>query len=469
MANDDLCFTPATELATLVRDKAVSPLEIMDAVIGRIEQVNPAVNAFCHVDFDRARDGAKAAEKSVMRGDPLGPMHGMPVSIKDLAAVNGMRFCGGSHIYAERIATFDAPMVERLKAAGAIVTGKTTTPEFGWKAIGDSPLTGITRNPWSLDHTTGGSSAGASAAAAAGLGPLHQGGDGAGSIRVPASFCGVFGMKPTFGRVPAWPQSNGDNAAASGPVTRTVGDAALMLSVMAGPHPLDNTSLEARPDDYVGRLQDGIKGLRIGWSGDLGCLRVDPEIAAICERAAQRFVELGATVEDVAIDWPDPSEIIRVMWSAHESGNYGGRLPEWRDHMDPGLVACIENGGSYRSDEYIRQRASKQAYCSAIARTFTEYDLLLTPSVSVAALPVGQLNPEGWPQHEWDWFAWAGFSYPFNFSGNPAASVPVGFTASGLPVGLQIAGRRFADLGVLQAAAAFEEMMPWAEAKPRLR
>ena len=363
-----------------------------------------------------------------MRHDAPGPLHGVPVTIKDLAPAEGLKFCAGSQIFAERVATQDAPMVARLKAAGAIVIGKTTTPEFGWKAIGQSPLTGDTRNPWNPDHTTGGSSAGASASAAAGLGPLHQGGDGAGAIRVPAGFCGV----------------------------------------MAGPHPLDNTSLEASPDDYPGRLGEGIAGLRIGWSPDLGRLRVDPEIAALCETAAQRFADLGADLEEPVIDWPDPTETIRVMWSAHEGGNYGSRLPQWRERMDPGLVACIEQGLACPSTEYIRQRKQKLVYNSAVARYFTEYDLLLTPTVSVAALPVGRLNPEGWPQHEWDWFPWAGFSYPFNFSGNPAATVPVGFTAAGLPVGLQIVGRRFADLTVLQAAAAFETAQPWADAKPDL-
>ena len=468
MPNDDLCYTPATELAALIRDRAISPVELMDAVLSRIERVNPVLNAFVDTDFDRARDAAKAAEATVMRNGSPGPLHGIPVTIKDLAPAEGLKFCAGSHVFADRIATQDAPMVARLKAAGTIVTGKTTTPEFGWKAIGQSPLTGDTRNSWNRDHTTGGSSAGASAAAAAGLGPLHQGGDGAGSIRVPASFCGVFGMKPSFGRVPAVPLANSDSTAASGPITRTVADAALMLAVMAGPHPMDNTSLESAPEDYPGRLRDGVAGLRIGWSPDLGRLRVDPEIAALCESAAQRFAGLGAMLEAPVINLPDPTETIRVMWSAHEGGNYGSRLPQWRDRMDPGLVACIEQGLAWSATDYIRQRKQKLDYNNAVARFFTDYDLLLTPTVSVAALPVGRLNPEGWPQHEWDWFPWAGFSYPFNFSGNPAATVPVGFTTAGLPVGLQIVGRRFADLTVLQAAAAFEAVQPWADAKPDL-
>ncbi|MGH7311410.1 MAG: amidase family protein, partial [Candidatus Rokuibacteriota bacterium] len=344
--------------------------------------------------------------------------------------------------------------------------GKTTTPEFGWKAIGDSPLTGITRNPWNPGMTTGGSSAGAGAAAAAGLGALHQGSDGAGSIRIPSAFCGVYGLKPSYGRVPSWPLANNDYVSHPGPMTRSVADAALMLSAIAGPDDWDRTSLEAAPADYVGELRRGIGGLRVAFSSDLGGLRVDPEVARVVGEAARVFQSLGCTVEEVAAGFDDSKELIRCLWSAHEAGMYGALVPQWGDRMDPGLVACIEHGRRYGLVEYLEARGRKLTYWDSVRPLFQRYDLLLTPAVSVAAFEVGRLNPAAFPQHDWDWFPWASFSYPFNFTGQPAASIPAGFTAAGLPVGLQIVGRRFADLTVLQASAAFEEARPWAQHRP---
>ena len=466
MTSSDLCWTPATELARLIRTRAVSPVEVMRAVLDRIERLNPRLNAFCTLAAEAALEGARAAELAVTRGESLGPLHGLPFSIKDLAFTSGVRTMSGSHIFADRVPDVDPPFVRRLKAAGGVLVGKTTTPEFGWKGLGDSPLTGITRNPWNTAMTPGGSSAGAGASAAAGLGPLHQGSDGAGSIRIPSSFCGVYGLKPTYGRVPMWPISNNDYATHIGPMTRTVADAALMLSVMAGPDDWDRSSLDAPPDDYVGRLQDGIRGRRVAFSPDLGGLRVDPEVAALVRDAAGAFRDLGCALEELKPGFADSHELIRCLWSTHEAGNYARYLQEWGSRMDPGLVACIEDGLRYSMTDYIEARARKYAYCDSVRPLFEKFDLLLTPSLSVAAFPVGQLNPTDWPQHAWDWFPWASFSYPFNFTGHPAASVPVGLTRAGLPVGLQIVGRRCADLSVLQASAAYEAARPWAQRRP---
>jgi aspartyl-tRNA(Asn)/glutamyl-tRNA(Gln) amidotransferase subunit A len=466
--NPDLAYVPATELAALVRSKTLSPVELTRAVLARIERLNPALNAFCTLTADAALAAARAAEQSVMRGEPLGPLHGVPFSIKDLALTRGVRTMSGSHIFADRVPDTDAPFVRRLRAAGGIMLGKTTTPEFGWKAIGDSPLTGITRNPWNPAMTTGGSSAGAGAAVAAGLGPLHQGSDGAGSIRIPASFCGIYGLKPSFGRVAMWPSSNNDYASHVGPMTRTVADAALMLSAMAGPDDWDRTSLEAVPTDYVNGLQRGIKGLRVAFSPDLGGLRVDPDVAALVQQAARLFEDLGCSVEEIVPGFADSGALARGLWSAHEAGNYAPYLDQWRERMDPGLVACIEHGRRCGVVEYVQMRGQKLAYWDTVRPLFERFDLLLTPTVSVTAFEVGRLNPAHWPQHAWDWFAWASFSYPFNFTGQPAATVPAGFTAAGMPVGLQIVGRRFADLTVLQASAAFEQARPWAHRHPPL-
>jgi aspartyl-tRNA(Asn)/glutamyl-tRNA(Gln) amidotransferase subunit A len=464
----DLAYTPATDLIPRIRSRALSPVELTRAVLERIEMVNPRINAFCTVTAEAALAEARAAEEAVMKGGRLGPLHGVPVSIKDLALVKGVPAKFGSFVFEKRVGEVDAPYVRRLKEAGAILVGKTATPEFGWKALGDSPLTGITRNPWNLGMTSGGSSAGAAAAAAAGLGPLHQGSDGAGSIRVPSAFCGIYGLKPTFGRVPMWPISNTDSASHTGPMTRTVADAALMLAVMAGPDDWDRQSLDAPPADYVGRLREGIKGLRVGWSLDLGCLRVDPEVGQVARRAAEAFAELGCAVEDVKVSLPDTREMIHLLWNSHYAGNYGSVLKEFRSRMDPGLVAAIEDGRRYTAEAYVEMRGRKNGYCDAVRALFDTYDLLLTPTVSVAAFEVGRLNPAHFPQHVWDWFPWAGFSYPFNFTGQPAATVPAGFTPSGMPVGLQIVGRRLADLQVLQASAAFEQARPWAQKRPAL-
>jgi aspartyl-tRNA(Asn)/glutamyl-tRNA(Gln) amidotransferase subunit A len=316
--------------------------------------------------------------------------------------------------------------------------------------------------------TTGGSSAGAGAAAAAGLGPLHQGSDGAGSIRIPAGFCGIYGLKPSYGRVPMYPVSNNDSSTHIGPMTRTVADAALMLAAMAGPDEWDRTSLEAEPADYVGLLDGGIRGLRVAFSPDLGGLRVDDDVAAAVRRAARAFEELGCVVDEVKPGFADMHDVIRITWSAHEAGIYGPYLREWRDRMDPGLVACIEDGLRHSIVDYVEARGRKLAYWDTVPPLFERYHLLLTPTLSVAAFPVGRLNPEHWPQHRWDWIDWASFSYPFNFTGQPAATVPAGFTEAGLPVGLQIVGRRFDDLTVLQASAAFEQARPWAARRPAL-
>lgn len=468
MNQEDLCYTSALDLSRLLEAGELSPLELLDAVLERIHALNPSLNAFCTLTENQARADAQAATKALARGERLSPLHGIPVSIKDLILTQGVPTMRGSHIFANDVPDFDAPLVTRLKEAGAVILGKTTSSEFGWKGLSDCPLTGATHNPWAHGMTAGGSSAGAASAVAAGLGPLGQGTDGAGSIRIPAAFCGIYGLKPTFGRVPIHPFSNGDYTTHAGPMTRTVTDAALMLQVMAGAHELDHTSLTDAPEDYAARLAEGVRGLRIAYSPDLGRLRVDEDVAQRVAQAAQAFEGLGCDVEQVTPQWPDPTDMSRGMWNSHFAGQYAQFLPEWEDRLDPGLVASIRDGMKYGLVEYIQLRGRKYQYIEAVVRFFQDYDLLLTPSLSVPAFPVGQLNPDHWPQHEWDWMDWASFSYPFNFSGNPAATVPAGFTAAGLPVGLQIVGRRGEDLTVLQASAAFEQAHPWAQHRPRL-
>ena len=468
MDDETLAFTPAVELAPLIRATKLSPVELTRVLLERIARLEPKLNAFAYLAADRAMEEARRAEQALMTGERIGRLHGIPVTIKDLTITKDMPTQFGSKIFAGHQPAEYTPLVTRLQEEGAIVLGKTTTSEFGWSGISRCPLTGITHNPWQHGANAGASSAGAGVAAASGMGPLHQGSDGAGSIRMPAHFCGVVGLKPTFGRVPCYPVSVGDYTTHNGPITRTVADTALMLRVMAGPHPLDHTTCEAGPADYLGRLHEGIAGKRIAFSPDLGHARVDPDVAALVRAAVARFEALGATVEEVATPWAaDGPELARFFWSAHMT-RLAPHLGAWEQQMDPGLVACIKSAQDYPVSQYQLMRERKMAYVAAIHRWFQDWDLLLTPAVSVAAFPVERLMPEHWPQHEWGWVTWAEFSYPFNMSGDPAVSVPCGFTAEGLPVGLQIVGRRFDDLGVLQAAAAFEAVQPWADKRPVL-
>jgi aspartyl-tRNA(Asn)/glutamyl-tRNA(Gln) amidotransferase subunit A len=470
MTEEDLGFLPATELAPMIRQKKISPVEVVDGILRRIERVEPKVNAFSYLAGDRARDLARKAEQALMSGGPIGPLHGLTVTIKDLSWTKDMPVQSGSFSQKGNRVAEDSPMVERLQNAGAINLGKTTTSEFGWSGVSNCPLTGITHNPWKHGYNAGASSAGAGAAAAAGYGALHQGSDGAGSIRMPSHFCGIYGLKPSFGRVPYYPVPTGDFTSHIGPMTRTVADAALMMSVMSGPHPLDHTTLEAWPADFCGRLEDGIKGKKLGFSMDLGHARVDPEVAHLVRKAAEDFAKAaGCDLVDVNPAWgPTGRSLILDFWSAHMS-RLAVHFPEFESRMDPHLVACIKSGSKMMVTEYQALRARKYAYVSQIHDWFSrEVDFLITPSVSVASFPASRIIPEHWPQHDWDWIQWAEFSYPFNMSHNPAASIPCGFTKDGLPVGLQIVGHRFDDLGVLQASRAFERALPWADKRPAL-
>ena len=470
-ADDDAAigYMPARQLAAAIAARRISPVEATEAILRRVASLEPSLNAFSFLDAEGAREAARVAEAAVMRGDALGPLHGVTVTIKDLSLVRGLPIGRGSKIFDGVLAEEDAPVVTRLRAAGAVVLGKTTTSEMGWSAVSRSPATGITHNPWKRGSNAGASSAGAGVGAAAGYGALHQGSDGAGSIRLPAHFCGVVGFKPTFGRVPYLPLGNNDYMSHIGPLTRTVDDAALMFAAMAGPDRWEHTTLDGAVDVSPAALAGGVRGLRVAFSPDLGVARVGPEVAALVAGAARAFEAIGAQVEEVTPPWASAGpDLIRALWSAHMTVS-APYLPEWADRMDPGLVACIRHGEAMALAEYMAVRARKYAYAAAVHRWFDGWDLLLTPSASVAAFPVEGLMPPDWPQHPWDWItSWAEFSYPFNIAQNPAVSVPCGFTAAGLPVGLQIVGRRLDDAGVLRAATAFEAARPWAQHRPPL-
>jgi aspartyl-tRNA(Asn)/glutamyl-tRNA(Gln) amidotransferase subunit A len=458
---------PATELAALIRKKKVSPVEVVDAVLDRIERINPKLNAFVTLTGDQARRDAKAAERALGKGGArLGPLHGVPFSVKDLVITKGVRTTFGTPLYRDNVPAEDAPMVERLKAAGAILLGKTNTPTFGWIGATHNLLFGPTRNPWRLDRTPGGSSGGASAAAAAGLGPLHVGTDGGGSIRIPASCAGIYGLKASFGRIPAYPASGAWSLSHIGPMTRTVADAALMLQVTAGPDERDQTSLPAERQDYVKALSRGVKGLRVAWADDLGFAgAVDPEVRDVCAKAAKAFGELGCRVERVSPRWPSPRE----CWGEIFCGGIATRMAPYlgrKSEIDPGLYRIIEATLANPPTTYVQAWFDRLAWWEHPRRLFETYDLLLTPTIACAPFAVGLDNPTeiaGTPVAPYGWIP---FTYPFNMTGQPAASVPCGFTTEGLPVGLQIVGRRFDDVTVLRASAAFERARPWARHRP---
>ena len=466
MSEDDLCLAAASELAAWVREKRVSPTEIVRAVLDRIDRLDAGINAFATLTPDLALEMAANAEKAVARGEATGVLHGVPVTIKDLFDIEGYPTERGSFALAGHIADSDSPVTERLKRAGAVIIGKTTTSEFGWTGVSRSPRSGVTHNPWRHGLNAGASSAGAAAAAAMAFGPLHQGSDGAGSIRMPSHFCGVFGLKPTWGRIPHVPVRNSDNVSHVGPISRTVADAALFLDATAGAHPFDHTSLTDADSAFSACVTRDIGPLKIAFSPDLGHARVDHDVAGLVAQAALDFESFGCHVEQVTPSWgKDGPEIGRFFWSVHETP-LAIHLEEWEDRMDPGLVACIRAGSGHSAEAYLAMRARKLAYVESMHSFMADWDLLLTPSVSVAAFPAERLQPSHWPEHPWDWLSWSEFCYPFNMSGLPAASVPCGFTGAGLPVGLQIVDKRAADSLVLRAAAAFERARPWAKRLP---
>ena len=464
---DELCWLPATTLASMIKRKKVSPVEVVNATLARIDAINPILNAYVTVTAEQARRDARAAERALgKRGATLGPLHGVPFSVKDLVITRGVRTTFGTPLYRDNVPTEDAPIVARLKSAGGIMLGKTNTPTMGWIGATHNLLFGITRNPWNLDRTPGGSSGGASAAAAAGLGPLHVGTDGGGSIRIPASCAGIFGFKPSYGRVPTHPPSGAWSLSHVGPMTRTVADAALMLSVCAGPDERDQSSLPAERADYVKALGGSLKGWRLAWSDDLGFADcVDPDVAAVCARAARAFRELGCRVEEVTPRWPSPFE----AWSEIFCGGIATRLAPYldrRSEIDPGLVRIIEGALRNPPAKYVQAWFDRLAWWQHPRAFFEKYDLLLTPTIACPPFKVGLDNPTEIAGRPVTPYAWIPFTYPFNLTGQPAASVPCGFTSDGLPVGLQIVGRRFADRAVLQAAAAFERLRPWADRRP---
>jgi aspartyl-tRNA(Asn)/glutamyl-tRNA(Gln) amidotransferase subunit A len=464
----DLGFTSANELAQLIRRRSLSPVEITRTVLERIERLNHQLGAYVMVHAERALGEARAAEQAVMAGEPLGPLHGVPISIKDNLWTAGERTTYGSRLLAEFVAPQDAPSVARLRAAGAVLVGRTNLPEFAWRGSTDNRLFGESRNPWDLTRTPGGSTGGGAAAVAAGLGPLALGSDGAGSIRIPASFCGLVGFKPTFGRVPMYPAAGGNELVAHVcPLARTVRDVGLMMSAIARHDPRDPFALPDDGVDYRAACDESLARtpLRIAWSPDLGFAPVERETREIAETAARAFAEIGVTVDEATPDLGDPSSILKILYGGAQAGAHAARSAEQKAQMDPDLVAYAEASAGLSVVEYVRAVGARQAMVDALRRFFERYDLLLTPTLCLPAFPLGVVGPSEVAGRKVTHLGWT-LCYPFNYSGQPAVSVPAGWTASGLPVGLQIVGRRLEDALVLRAAATFEALRPWADRRP---
>jgi aspartyl-tRNA(Asn)/glutamyl-tRNA(Gln) amidotransferase subunit A len=462
----DLCDLPAHALSDLYHASEASPVEATKAVLARIARHNPRLNAFCLVAEEEALSSAAASEARWRRGEPLSPLDGVPASIKDLLLTRGWPTLRGSRtVAADQPWEIDAPVTARLREAGAVLLGKTTTPEFGCKGETNSPRTGITRNPWDESRTPGGSSDGTAVAVAAGMGPLSVGTDGAGSVRIPAAFCGNFGLKPSFGRVPAYPLSPFGTVAHIGPHTMSVRDAALMLTEIAKPDSRDWTSLPPEHRDYTRGLDQGVTGLRIAWSPTLGYARnVDPEIAATCAKAVALFETLGAKVEAIDPGFSDPIEISTGLWFLGAWTLWNTLTPAQQAETDPDFAAQARLGSRLSALDVQHLVARRGALGTQMRQFMERYDLLVTPAVAIPAFRLRapgtvSMTPE-------TMLGWTPFSYPFNLTQQPACSFPCGLTRDGLPIGLQLVGPMFADALVLRAAYALECMLPIA--RPRL-
>ena len=464
---DELCFMSATELLSGYRKRAISPVEVTQAVLDQIDRYDVAVNAFVTQTSELALEHARVSEAAYVTGNARS-LEGIPISIKDLTPTKGIRTTRGSLLYKDWVPDFDPPFVQRVYDAGAVMLGKTNTPEIGWKGESTNRVCGSTHNPWKFGRTPGGSSGGGAAAVAAGMGPLAQGSDGAGSIRIPCGFSGIFGLKPSFGLVPQQPTSALGDVSHMGPMTRTVADAALLLNVTAGVDGGDRWSWSSGIDYLESLDPDAVRGLRVAWSPDLGYAAVEPEIVAIAEEAARAFIDAGATLDEANPGLSDPWDIIDPIWSCGMAGLYSGNLDEVRDLIDPGRLEVIESAARFSGTDLANAHIRRNAYYEGIHEFFERFDLLLTPTLPCEAFPVGQASPETISGQPTTYLGWTAFTYPFNLTGSPAATVPAGFTANGLPVGLQIVGRRGEDALVLSAAAAFEGLRPWAAKRPDL-
>ncbi len=455
----------AVELLATYRARTLSPVEATTAVLARIARLDPRVNAFCLVDEAAALKSARASEARWARGEPCGALDGVPVSIKDLLLTRDWPTLRGSYsIDPDGPWDVDAPAVARVREQGGVLVGKTTTPELGWKGVTDAPRTGVTINPWDPTRTSGGSSGGSAAAVALGMAPLTLGTDGGGSVRIPAGFCGITTLKPTWGRVPIYPASPFGVLSHVGPMTRSAVDAALLLDVVSGADPRDAWAL-APAAATMEALEAPVAGLRVAVSPTLGFVDVDPGVAAAFEAAVDVLATLGVRVEEADPGFADPISAFETLWFAGAAASLAQLPAHVQARMDRGLVDVAAEGSRVGAVGYLRAMAVRGELGVRMGAFHERYDLLLTPTLPITAFEAGVEVPPGWPRERWT--SWTPFTYPFNMTQQPAASVPCGL-ANGLPVGLQIVGPRHADGRVLALAHAFQQATDWHRRRPHL-
>jgi len=479
MDTNELCFLSAYDMVEKIKSQEITSEEITERIIERIEKINPLINAYCTLTFDLAREMANKADKAVKKNETIGLLNGIPISIKDETETKGIRTTYGSKLMENNIPETDATIVKRLRDAGVVILGKTNTPAFGYKGETDNLIFGITKNPWNLERTSGGSSGGAASAVASGLGPIATGSDGGGSIRIPSSFCGTYGIKATYGRVPQnLMQTSGymGTLVHKGPIVRYVKDAALVLDIIAGQDDSDRYSVPKPNYGYLERINETPKKLKIGYSLDLGFAEVlDNEVENSVLNGIQKFEEFGWSTDKCRKKVRNPESLMTTIWSSGFSYSLGRFLSDWEDKMDPDLVKLIKHGLNYSTEQLKLAEIQREIIYTEICQIFKKFDILITPTMPCSAFEIGKsriieqdtkktgiiingkkMSPNGWIP----------FTYPFNISGHPAASIPCGWSSEGMPIGMQIVGKRFDELTVLQVSKAFEEVAPWQNKKP---
>ena len=471
MNKEDICFMSACEMAEKIKTQELTSVEITEAIIERIEKINPIINAYCTPTFELAREMAKKADEAVKKGEKLGLLYGIPTSIKDIVETQGIRTTYGSKLYENFIPEEDAVVVKRLKEAGCVILGKTNTPEFAYAGVTHNLIFGESKNPWNLERTTGGSTGGGAAAVASGLGPLALGSDAGGSIRIPSCLCGIYGLKPSFGRVPTYPYVILHSRTINhyGPLVRYVKDAALMLDAMKGPDANDRLSLPERKISYTENIEKKPSKLRIGYSLDLGYAKViDAEVEKKVLDSIDKFEQFGWVTEKVKIKIRKPEMAFYTLYMVDFAYDFKSKLEEWRENMDSELVRIVEGGMTYSGIDVMRAMDQREKIYNTINQIFKEYDVLITPTTAIPAFELGKMFPPVINGKNVSPTGWMPFTFPFNMTGQPAATIPCGWSSEGLPIGMQIIGRRFDELNVLQISKTFEEISPWQDKRPAL-
>lgn len=454
--------------AEQIRSKKRSSVSLVNLCLQRIKTHNPTLHAFGDLFEKAALKEAEACDREAAQGQWRGPLHGVPFGIKDLFSTAGLRTTKGSLTALENVPESDAPIIARLKAAGAILLGKTATTEFGWTGSSYSRLFGHGRNPWNSDLTSGGSSSGSAISVAAHLVPGSLGSDGGGSVRIPGAFCGLFALKASLGRIPTWPWSATEMLSHAGPITRTVRDSALLFDLLSGPDARDHQALPEKGESWLARCDTPLPRFRVAYASTLFNVPVDPKIASLVEQAVEKMQQLPIDLQPRQLDWESPFQAFDTLWTGGRGVAYGSALQDQLDKLDPGFATLIARSKEIGLADYLGAQKERAAFATQVHALFDEVDLLVMPTLPVLPFAADRQTPP--EQQEGnsgvEWARWTPFTWPFNLSGNPAATIPCGFTPEGLPVGMQVIGRRYAEGDVLQFCAALEALMPWSQHLP---